>query len=223
MHTVYKSLPFFKNYSPISEQDIFKKLGSLKNGRIAKDLMVRCEKGMPDKEFDAMAKTPNFKKAIAAIEKVQENPNHDRIVSSLKTTARLFCWLKKHDGTIPWESYTKRYRCLKLPTMDPDKCRQQMLPCNSVLTKCFGSVLETILFRHDLLSKDNGIFAERLISAVELGVPFHRIQKSLDINLPVAMKVLKEYFPNCSEEWLEHLTNSYAKDWEREPEPPKPF
>jgi len=221
MYTVYKSLLFFKNYSPITETDFFKRLNDIKNGKLAQDLLVQCEAGMSPEDFEKRSKTANFKKAISAIEKVQERPNRDRIVGSLKTTARVFYWLKKHDGTIPWESYAKRYRCLNLPAMDPDKCREQILPCNSVLTRCFGSVLETILFRHDLLSKDNGIFAERLITAVELGVPFHRIQKSLDINLPVAMKVLKEYFPDCSEEWLENLTKTYEKDWEREPKPPK--
>lgn len=177
---------------------------------------------MSPADFDKLTRTANFKKAISALEKVHEKPTHDRIVGSLRNTATTFYWLKKHDGRIPWEAYTKRFRCLNLSNMEPAECRSQTLPCNSVLARCFGSVLETILFRHEMLSKENGIFAERLITAVELGVPFHRIKRSLDINLPVAMKVLKEYFPDCSEEWLEHLTETYAKDWEREPKPPQP-
>jgi len=184
--------------------------------------MTQCESGMSEAELDKMKEDDDFQKAIAAIEEAETSPNRDRIIRSLRCTARLFHRLKNLDGTIPWKLYAEKYPCLNHIEMDPAKCRGEMLPCNSVLTKCLGSVVETILMRHEILSKEGGIFAERLITAIELGVPFHRIKKSQDINLPVAMKVLKEYFPDCTEEWLETLQGHYEKDWEREPEPPKP-
>jgi len=220
MYTVFESLPFFKNYSSISDTDFFKRLNDVKDGERAQNLMLKCEGGMSEAEFDAMKDGDDFQRAVSAIEEAETSPNRDRIISSLRCTARLFHRLKNLDGTIPWAMYTERYPCLKHVEMEPEKCRGEMLPCNSVLTRCLGSVVETILMRHEILSKAGGIFADRLLTAIELGVPFHRIKKYQDINLPVAMKVLKEYFPDCSEEWLEHLTETYAKDWEREPEPP---
>jgi len=223
MYTVFESLPFFKNYSSISDTDFFKRLNDVKDGERAQNLMLKCEGGMSEAEFDAMRDSEDFQKAVTAIEKATPNPNSDRIILSLRCTAMLFHRLKNFDGTIPWEGYAERYPCLNRIEMDPEKCRGEMLPCHSVLTKCLGSVVETILMRHEILSKDGGIFAERLITAIELGVPFHRIKKSQDINLPVAMKILKEYFPDCTEEWLETLRGHYEKDWERAPEPPKPF
>lgn len=220
MKTAKESVPFFKNYTPVSQCSIFKRLENIKDGKIAQAMLTRCEAGMPPSEFEKLKKTKNFKRAIDAISQLDDPPNHKRHINELENTATVFHRLKKLDGTIPWEEYSRSYPCLAHQEMDPSECRAHALPCHSVLTKYFGSVLETILCRHDILSRDGGIFAERLITAIELGVPFHRIKRSMDINLPAAINVLKEFFPGCTEEWLEKLSERYASDWDRAPKPP---
>jgi len=220
MKTAKESIPFFKNYTPVSQCSIFKRLENIKGGKTAQAMLTRCEAGMPPAEFEKLRKTKKFKRAIDALAQLDDSPNSKCHISELENTATVFHRLKKLDGTIPWEEYSKSYPCLAHQEMDPAECRTHALPCHSVLTKYFGSVLETILCRHDILSRDGGIFAERLITAIELGVPFRRIKRSMDINLPAAMNVLKESFPDCSEEWLEKLAERYASDWERAPEPP---
>jgi len=37
MNTIHQSLPFFMNYSPISDSDLFEKLKHIKNGRLAQN------------------------------------------------------------------------------------------------------------------------------------------------------------------------------------------
>lgn len=213
MKSIYKVLPMFKNSKPISGSEFFKSLKDIPNGGLAQDLLLKCEAGMTDSEFDRLVSKEESMRAIEALKVAQGISDAEHILSSLKSFATTFARVKKLDGTIPWGMYAETFRCLSLPSMEPEECSRSA--CREILGIHFSSVIEVILVRHEILSREGGIFAERLITAIELGVPFERIKSCLGINLQAAIKTLKEYIPECSEEWLSDVAKCYEEDWGR--------
>lgn len=213
MKSIYEVLPMFKNSQPISESELFQNLKSIPNGDHAQDLLLKCEAGMTEGEFDRVTAEEKSRKAIAALKVAHGTSDEKPILTTLKSFAAIHSRVTQLDGTIPWELYAEAFPCLSLPSMEPKECSRSA--CREILTKHFSSVIEVILVRHEILSKEGGIFAERLITAIELGVPFERIKSCLGINLQAAIKTLKEYISECSEEWLSNIAKCYAEDWGR--------
>ena len=213
MKSIYEVLPMFKDSHPIPESEFFQKLKSIPNGELAQDLLLKCEAGMTESEFERLMGEESSGKAYAALMVAHGTSDEKPILTSLKSFATIHSRIKQLDGTIPWEMYVETFPCLSLPSMEPKECSRSA--CREILTKHYSSVIEMILVRHEILSKEGGIFAERLITAIELGVPFERIKRCLGINLQAAIKMLKEYIPECSEEWLSNIAKCYEEDWGR--------
>jgi len=211
MKSIYEVLPMFKDSHPISESKFFQNLKSIPNGELAQDLLLKCEAGMTGIEFDQLMGEESARQAIAALKVAHDTSDEKPILTSLKSFSTIHSLIKQLDGTIPWEMYAETFPCLSLPSMEPKECSRSA--CREILTKHYSSVIEVILVRHEILSKEGGIFAERLITAIELGVPFERIKRCLGINLQAAIKTLKEYIPECSEEWLSDVAKCYENDW----------
>jgi len=213
MKSIYEVLPMFRNSQPISESKFFKNLKSIPYGNLAQDLLLKCEAGMIESEFDWLMSEDSSVKAVEALKIAHCTTDEKIILTSLKSFAAIHSRIKQLDGTIPWEMYAETFPCLSLPSMEPKECSRSA--CREILTRHYSSVIEVILMRHEILSKEAGIFAERLITAIELGVPFERIKRCLGINLQAAIKTLKEYIPECSEEWLSNISKCYEEDWGR--------
>ena len=205
MKTASKIIPFLKNHDPISKSQIFQSLSKVKFGKLAKKLLKQCEAGMSPHDFAAIEAKPKFKQAVSALAVAQKTNDTSRIIWCLKGTAFMFYRLKRLDSEIPWRHYAEIYPCLKEDGMEPGECRGTR-GCERILGHECGSVLGVILLRHDILSREGGIFADRLISALELGVPYERIKAARTINLPVALGVLKEFFPDINEDKLRKLS-----------------
>lgn len=180
---------------------VYKGLEKVKDGKLAQKFLVRVSStGFSPEEFEKFEWTARFKRIVAAIMKVQPDAN---LTGALRNGASLHYRLNRLDGTIPWELYAKIFPCLKSVTLEPKKCWGKN--CRFVLDKELG-VLFSILLRHDILSREGGIFADRLITAIELGVPLEKIKTYFQINLSVAIEVLKEFFSDINEDKLRKLS-----------------
>lgn len=105
---------------------------------------------------------------------------------------------RKYGASIPWNLYGKKYPCVSGEVITNEKCRH----CP------FGGkpeILDDILLRTEILSRKGGFFADRLLTAMQLAVPYERIEHSPEVNLPVAIEVLKEFFPECDEKWIRDI------------------
>lgn len=213
MKTAKDVVPFFKNYPYGRSPEINRLFEDVPNGALAQDLLVKCENGMDEREFETLASSAGFKEALTALQAAFSIKDEKDALSILRSCATLFRRLRLLDGTVPWELYGKAFPCLQNPNMEPVECRNTQ-HCQCVLSRRFFCVFEAILFRHEILSRDGGIFADRLVTAIDLGVPFERLKHMRDVNLPVAIATLREFFPDCDEQWVEEMTSRAAKGWE---------
>ena len=203
-------LGVFIHHPDIADAPILKALAKVKDGQVAQELLKQINsKGFSLEEFAKLEKTPRFKRAFAAFMKTSPSPV---LLEMLRTAAVSYHRLSRLDGTIPWELYTKCFGCLSDPEFEPPSCNR--MNCRTVLTEQIG-VFFAILLRHDILSREGGIFADRLITAIELGVPLETIKMYPHLNLPVAVEVLKEFFPQCDENWLEEQSKEFAGMYRR--------
>ena len=206
MKKAHEVLGFFIHHPDPTDAPLHKALTKVKDGKFAKALLKRIHsKGLSPKEFAKLEKTPRFKRAFAALMKTKPSP---ALLEMLRTAAVSYHRLGRLDGTIPWELYTKCFGCLSDPEFEPPSCNR--MNCRMVLSEQIG-VFFAILLRHDILSREGGIFADRLITAIELGVPLETIKQYPHLNFPVAMEVLKEFFPQCDEKWVEEQSKEFAK------------
>lgn len=183
------------------DSPVYKGLNKVKDGKLAQKFLERLStKGFSPEEFEKFEKTERFKRIVAALMKVKPT---DDLVELLRGGVISQNRLNRLDGTIPWELYARIFPCLKSATLEPTKCWGRN--CRFVLNKELG-VLASILLRHDILSREGGIFADRLITAIELGVPLEKIKTYFQINLSVAIEVLKEFFPDINEDKLRKLS-----------------
>lgn len=199
-------LSFFIHHPDFSDAPRYKKLGKVKDGKLAQELLNQINsKGFSLEEFAKLEKTKRFKRAFTAIMKTSPSLG---LMEMLRTAAVSYNRLGRLDGTIPWELYTKCFGCLSDPEFEPLSCER--MNCRTVLSEQLG-VFFAILLRHDILSREGGIFADRLITAIELGVPIETIKAYPHLNFPVAMRVLKEFFPQCNEKWVDEQSKKFAK------------
>lgn len=207
------SLPFFANHKPITQTDIYKELTTVKDGSLAQELLVRCEAGISEADFNELMTTDDFQKAIEALAIAHKEKDKDLIIKRLFGVATIFYRLATLDEKVPWEVIKKRFPCLALPGLEPDECRGARKPCKRILGRYYETVLETVLIRQDIRCRPNGIFADRLITAVELGVPYERLSSYMDIDLDAALDVLKEFFPDITREKIEKLCSDHNQLW----------
>lgn len=199
-------LGVFIHHPDLTDAPIHKALAKVKDGKFAQELLKQIHsKGFSPEEFSKQEKTPRFKRAFAALMKTKPSP---ALLEMLRTAAVSYHRLGRLDGTIPWELYAKCFECLSDPEFEPLSCER--MNCRTVLSERIG-VFFAILLRHDILSREGGIFADRLITAIELGVPIETIKAYPHLNFTVAMEVLKKFFPQCNEEWLEEQSRGFAK------------
>lgn len=199
-------LGVFIHHHDLTDAPLYKKLDKVKDGKFAQELLKQIHsKGFSPEEFSKQEKTPRFKRAFAALMKTKPSPV---LLEMLRTAAVSYHRLGRLDGTIPWELYTKCFECLSDPEFEPPSCNR--MNCRTVLSEQVG-VFFAILLRHDILSREGGIFADRLITAIELGVPLETIKQYPHLNLPVAIEVLTEFFPQCNEKWVEEQSKEFAK------------
>lgn len=210
MKKAHEVLGFFIHHPDPTDAPIHKALAKVKDGKFAQELLKRIHStGLSPKEFAKLEKTPYFKRAFAALMKTKPSP---ALLEMLRTAAVSYHRLGRLDGTIPWELYTKCFGCLSDPEFEPPSCNR--MNCRTVLSEQIG-VFFAILLRHDILSREGGIFADRLITAIELGVPLETIKMYPHLNYTVAIEVLKEFFPQCDEKWLEEQSKEFAEMYRR--------
>ncbi len=216
MKKAHEVLPFYKNDVSVSKKVQFGELEKFPNGKQAQDFLLRCEDGIPASEFDDLAKSPDMTKILNTLHEQLPERDRDQILAVLRFLSNTNYLLSKLDGSIPWEIYLKRYPCLALPTMTDEQCiaNEACSVCKTILRRRYVYLIEMLLTRHDILSEDGGIFADRLLTALELGVPFERIRKSMGSTFDVAVAILKKHFPDCSEEWLAKCSEEYIESWE---------
>lgn len=203
-------LGVFIHHPDLTDAPLYKALAKVKDGKFAQELLNRIHsKGHSLEEFAKLEKTPRFKRAFAALMKTAPTPV---LMEMLRTAAVSYHRLGRLDGTIPWELYTQCFECLSDPEFEPLSCER--MNCRTVLSERIG-VFFAILLRHDILSREGGIFADRLITAIELGVPLETIKAYPHLNFTVAMEVLKEFFPQCDEKWLEEQSKEFAAMYRR--------
>ena len=203
-------LGFFKHHPDPTDAPIHKALAKVKDGKFAQELLKRIHStGLSPKEFAKLDKTPYFKRAFAALMKTKPSP---ALLEMLRTAAVSYNRLGRLDGTIPWELYTKCFGCLSDPEFEPLSCER--MNCRTVLSEQIG-VFFAILLRHDILFREGGIFADRLITAIELGVPLETIKMYPHLNYTVAIDVLKEFFPQCDENWIDEQSREFAEMYRR--------
>jgi len=212
MHKINEVLPAYKTRGSVTEWDKYKKLASVKDGELGQRLLRQCDAGLSNEDFDKVSKTQYFQVAIDAIMTVLEEKDRDEEIKRLRATALTQFLIKKLDGTIPWNAYAARTKCLMYPLAINPNCENRF-NCSRVLSRICHSIVEAILIRHDLLTEDGGIFAERIINAIELDVPLARIKNFLGINFEVGIKALKKYIPDASEEVLAKCANEYQQSW----------
>ena len=168
-HTMKKAdevLPFFKNEASQKSGSEFNELRN-SNGKVVKEFISRCEDGLSPEEFDSLAEKKDFEKVLAALRKQRPDISLPMQVFALKSFANTNRLLKKLDGTIPWEAYTERFPCLKLPRMADEECfsSKHCLSCKTFHRRTYYHLIEMLLVRHEILAEDNGIFADRLMTA----------------------------------------------------------
>lgn len=206
MKKAHEVLGVFIHHPGLTDAPLHKELAKVKDGKFAQELLKRIHStGLSPKEFAKLEKTPYFKRAFAALIKTKPSP---ALLEMLRTAAVSYHRLVRLDGTIPWELYTKCFGCLSDPEFEPLSCER--MNCRTVLSEQIG-VFFAILLRHDILSRDGGIFADRLITAIELGVPLETIKAYPHLNFAVATEVLKEFFPQCNEKWVDEQSKKFAK------------
>lgn len=221
MKKVDEVLPFYMNGESITEKSLFAELANMKNGKLTRDFLLKCESGISPDEFEKLEKRKDFDKILAVLH--EQFPNIDKAVQAiaLKSFANTNRLLKKLDGKIPWESYLEQHPCLKLPRMTDKECfnNKHCWSCKSILRRPYYHLVEMLLVRHEILSEDNGIFADRLLTAIELGVPFSRISNFTGINLDAAIRVLQKHFPYVSKDFLKQCADEYLESWCQETPP----
>ena len=216
MKKVDEVLPFFKNEASQKSGSKFAKLRNSK-GKVVKEFISKCEDGLSPEEFDSLAEKKVFEKVLAALHKQKPDISIPMQVFALKSFANTNRLLKKLDGTIPWEAYVKRYPCLELPKMVSEECanNKHCLSCMTFHRRTYYHLIEMLLVRHEILSEENGIFADRLMTAIELGVPFSRIENYMGSTLGAAIAVLKKHFPYTNRDFLSQCANEYLESWHR--------
>ena len=216
-------LPFYMNGESITEKSLFAELGNMKNGKLTRDFLLKCESGISPDEFEKLEKRRDFDKILAVLH--EQFPDSDKAVHAiaLKSFANTNRLLKKLDGTIPWEVYIERFPCLKLPKMIDDKCadNEHCWSCKTFHRRTYYHLIEMLLVRHEILSDENGIFADRLLTAIELGVPFSRIESYMGSTVDAAIAVLKKHFPYTNKDFLSQCANEYLESWHRLDSSPK--
>lgn len=215
MKTVDEVLPFYMNEVSVSDNVQFGELEKFPNGKQVQDFLLRCEAGIPPSEFDELAKTSDMEKILDTLQKQLPERARDQHLTILRFFSITNYLLSKLDGSIPWEAYAERYPCLMLPMMTDESCvgNKACQNCKSILRRRYNHLIEKILVRHEILSEDGGIFADRLLTALGLGVPLERIRKSMGSTFDVALTILKKHFPDCSEEWLSKCSEEYVASW----------
>ena len=216
MKKVDEVLPFFKNgFSPENESKFDKLRNS--NGKVVQQFISKCTEGLSPAEFESFEKTKDFEKVLSALRKQRPDISLPEQVFALKSFANVNRLLKKLDGKIPWEAYIEQYPCLKLPKMVNEECadNEHCWKCKTLLRRTYYQLIEMILTRHEILSEENGIFADQLITAIELGVPFSRITSYMGSTLDVAIKVLQKHFPYVSKDFLAQCSDEYLDSWHR--------
>ena len=216
MKKVHEVLPFFQNgFSPESES----KFANLRNsnGKIVQRFISRCTEGLSPAEFESFEKTKDFEKVLAALHKNRPDISIPEQVFALKSFANVNRLLKKLDGKIPWEAYVELYPCLKLPKMVNEECAndKRCWNCKTFHRRTYYHLIEMLLVRHEILSDENGIFADRLLTAIELGVPFSRIESYMGSALDAAIAVLKKHFPYTNRDFLSQCATEYLESWHR--------
>ena len=210
-------LPFYMNGESITEKSLFAELGKMKNGKLTRDFLLKCESGISPDEFEKLEKRGDFDKILAVLH--EQFPNIDKAVQAiaLKSFANTNRLLKKLDGTIPWDAYMERFPCLKLPRMAGEECfnSKHCWSCKTFHRRTYYHLIEMLLVRHEILSEENGIFADRLLTAIELGVPFSRIESYMGSTVDDAIAVLKKHFPYTNKDFLAQCATEYLESWHR--------
>lgn len=216
MKKVDEVLPFFKNEASQKSESKFAKLRN-SNGKVVKEYISKCEDGLSPEEFDSLAEKKDFEKVLAALHKQKPDISIPMQVFALKSYANTNRLLKKLDGTVPWETYVKRYPCLLLPRMSDDECAnsKHCWSCKTFHRRTYYHLIEMLLVRHEILSEDNGIFADRLLTAIELGVPFSRIESYMGSTVDDAIAVLRKHFPYTNRDFLSQCATEYLESWHR--------
>lgn len=210
-------LPFYKNGKSLTRKSLFAELGKVENGKLTRDFLLKCESGISPDEFERFEKRKDFDKILTVLH--EQFPNIDKAVQAiaLKSFAHTNYLLDKLDGKIPWEAYVKRYPCLMLPRMSDDECanNKHCLSCMTFHRRTYYHLIEMLLVRHEILSEENGVFADRLMTAIELGVPFSRIESYMGSTLDAAIAVLKKHFPYTNKDFLSQCAIEYLESWHR--------
>ena len=217
MKKVDEVLPFFKNgFSPESESKFDKLRNS--NGKVVQQFISKCTEGLSPAEFESFEKAKDFEKVLAALHKNRPDISIPEQVFALKSFANVNRLLKKLDGKIPWEAYVELYPCLKLPKMVDEECsdNEHCWKCKTFHRRTYYHLIEMLLVRHEILSDENGIFADRLLTAIELGVPFSRIEDYMGNTLDTAIAVLKKHFHYTNKDFLAQCATEYLESWHRQ-------
>lgn len=210
-------LPFFKNDASQQSGSEFNELRN-SNGKVVKEFISRCEDGLSPEEFDSHAEKKDFRKVLAALRKQRPDISLPEQVFALKSFANTNRLLKKLDGSIPWEAYVKLYPCLKLPKMVSEECAnsKHCWSCKTFHRRTYYHLIEMLLVRHEILAEENGIFADRLLTSIELGVPFSRIESYMGSTLDAAIAVLRKHFPYTNKDFLSQCATEYLESWHRQ-------
>ena len=87
MKKIYETLPWYKDRTKLTDWDGYKNLAKVKDGKLARRLLRLCDAGMTNEDFDKLAKTEDFQRAVDAL--LTEFGGNDRAGETrlLRTTA----------------------------------------------------------------------------------------------------------------------------------------
>ena len=103
--------------------------------------------------------------------------------------------LAKYGDRILWDQVRKAYPCLDADDLTSRKCRTCPWPCKD---KNPMRVIAHLLENEELRAKPGGHYADRLLTALSLGVSLMAIENSHLVNHRVALEVLGR-----TREWLQ--------------------
>ena len=95
--------------------------------------------------------------------------------------------LKRFGDNTFWDDAMSTYPCLRNCDLSSERCDTCSWPC---LEKDPMNVITNILLNEKLRSEPGGHYADRLLTAISLGVPFSVIEQSHIVNLEVALFIL---------------------------------
>lgn len=205
------ALPYFKAGKTIEKTAFMKKLATVKSCKCLYEFIADADKGkLSPREADRIVKTKPLIESVNKFNALVEKTTDKYITTpeALTEFAKRQWRLEKFAEEIPWDLYKRANP--ELSATRSSKLGKQRNPETGRATVI--DIVTDIALRTEILSRKGGFFADRLLTATSLGAPFERIKESREINLPVALEVLQEFYPGINEQKIREITETVNHD-----------